>query len=809
MSSAGTGGAPTLSRWSLVYEGFDPEREPLREALCTLGNGLFASRAAAAESVAGGVHYPGTYTAGCYNALRSVVAGREVEDESLVNLPNWVHLTFRIEDGEWFDVADVTLDEYRQELDLRRALLTKRLRFRDPEGRDTEVTERRFLSMANPNVAALRTTLRPVNWSGRVTFRSALDGRVSNDGVARYRGLANRHLTPVQASASDPEALLLEMETGGSHVRVAEAARTRVLRDGEQTQLTTSTFEEPDWVGVELEVEAREGEQITAEKVVGMYTSREPALSEPALEAGRDMVRLAGFDELLADHDLRWDELWDLCSLELEDSGGAALTELRLHIYHLLANISEHTRDVDAGVPARGLAGEAYRGHVFWDALFIFPFLNLRLPDLTRNLLLYRYRRLNSARRAASELGYDGALYPWQSGSSGVELTPTVHLNPRSGHWNPDKSRLQRHINAAIAYDVWLYQQATNDVEFLALNGAEMFIEIARFWASLAAYDPARERYVIRGVVGPDEYHDGYPESEAPGVHNNAYTNAMAAWVLWRAEDVLAALPEQRRDELSHTLGLSDEERERWEEISRRLFLPFHDDGIISQFEGYEQLRELDWEGYRARYGNIQRLDRILEAEGDTPNAYKASKQADVLMLFYLLSADELRTLFERLGYRFEDDTIPKNTDYYLARTSHGSTLSEVVHAWVLVRADRERSWKFFSEALESDLLDTQGGTTAEGVHLGAMAGTVDLVQRAYTGIETRDEVLWLRPSLPEGLTRLRFRVRYRRHWGLEIEITRDRVRISARPADVYPIRVGIEDEIVELAAGATVERPI
>ena len=178
-------------------------------------------------------------------------------------------------------------------------------------------------------------------------------------------------------------------------------------------------------------------------------------------------------------------------------------------------------------------------------------------------------------------------------------------------------------------------------------------------------------------------------------------------------------------------------------------------------------------------------------------------------MLFYLLSADELRTLFERLGYRFEDDTIPKNTEYYLARTSHGSTLSEVVHAWVLVRADRERSWKFFSEALESDLLDTQGGTTAEGVHLGAMAGTVDLVQRAYTGIETRDEVLWLRPSLPEGLTRLRFRVRYRRHWGLEIEITRDRVRISARPADVYPIRVGIEDEIVELAAGATVERPI
>ena len=214
---------------------------------------------------------------------------------------------------------------------------------------------------------------------------------------------------------------------------------------------------------------------------------------------------------------------------------------------------------------------------------------------------------------------------------------------------------------------------------------------------------------MIRGVVGPDEYHDAYPGSERPGIDNNAYTNAMAAWVLWRAQDVLDALPEQRREELSHTLGLRREELERWDEISRKLFLPFHDDGIISQFEGYEELEELDWEGYRARYGNIQRLDRILEAEGDSPNRYKASKQADVLMLFYLLSADELRKLFDRLGYPFEYDTIPKNIEYYLARTSHGSTLSEVVHAWVLVRSDRERAWKLFSEALESDLLDTPG----------------------------------------------------------------------------------------------------
>jgi trehalose/maltose hydrolase-like predicted phosphorylase len=802
-------GAPALSGWSLVYSGFDPAKEPLREALCTLGNGRFASRGAAPEAGADGVHYPGTYAAGCYNRLTSEVSGREVEDESIVNLPNWLHLTFRIEDGEWFGISGVELTEYRQELDLRRSVLSRRVRFHDPDGRETALTQRRLVSMANPNVFALETSLVAVNWSGRVTFRSALDGGVSNDGVARYQGLANRHLVPIETHAEDSETILLEAETSQSHIRVAEAARTRLLRDDEVVATASRVVEKPAWIGLEVEVNVAQGEQITAEKVVTLYTSREPAVSEPGLEAHREVVRLPGFDELLSEHVLRWDELWDLCSLELEDREELAPAELRLHIFHLLGNIAEHTADIDTGVPARGLAGEAYRGHVFWDALFIFPFLNLRLPDLTRSLLRYRYRRLNSARWIAREAGYNGAVYPWQSGSNGAELTPTIHLNPRSGRWIPDNSRLQRHINAAIAYDIWLYHQATNDVEFLAFYGAEMFIEIARFWASIAVFDPTCDRYVIRGVVGPDEYHDAYPGSEGPGIDNNAYTNAMAAWILWRAEDVLRALPAQRREELSHTLGLGHGELERWDQISRRLLLPFHDDGMISQFEGYEDLEELDWEGYREKYGNIDRLDRILEAEGDSPNRYKASKQADVLMLFYLLSADELRRLFARLGYPFEYDTIPKNIEYYLARTSHGSTLSKVVHAWVLVRSDRERAWELFSEALESDLLDLQGGTTPEGVHLGAMAGTVDLVQRAYTGIETSEEVLWLDPRIPKELHRLQFTIRYRRHWGLEIEITRDRIRITSRPADVYPIRVGIRGEIVELGAGTSVERAL
>src|SRR4029453_5122951 len=180
--------------------------------------------------------------------------------------------------------------------------------------------------------------------------------------------------------------------------------------------------------------------------------------------------------------------------------------------------------------------------------------------------------------------------------------------------------------------------------------------------------------------------------------------------------------------------------------------IPFHDGDIISQFEGYGDLDELDWDGLRRRHGDIRRLDRILEADGDTPNRYKASKQADVLMLFYLLSAEGLRGALGRLGYRVEAAAIRRTVEYYLERTSHGSTLSGVVNAWVLARSDRPQSWRVFTEALASDPHDVRGGTTAEGIPLGAMAGTVDLVQRCYTGLETRQDVLWLNPSLPEEL---------------------------------------------------------
>ena len=227
----------------------------------------------------------------------------------------------------------------------------------------------------------------------------------------------------------------------------------------------------------------------------------------------------------------------------------------------------------------------------------------------------------------------------------------------------------------------------------------------------------------------------------------------------------------------------------------------FHEDGVISQFEGYEELAELNWSVYRDRYGDISRLDRILEDEGDTPNAYKASKQADVLMLFYLLSAEALGSIFDRLGYAFRPDAILRSIHYYLQRTSHGSTLSRVVHSWVLARSNRECSWEFFEDALRSDLDDTQGGTTAEGIHLGAMAGSVDVVQRCYLGIETSSDVIWFDPVLPKEIRMLSLDICYRQRW-MHVTVADGQFTVELAYSSEGAVRVGLDGDVVELSPG-------
>lgn len=792
--------------WLLTYQGMDPAHEGHREALTTLGNGYMATRGAAPESTSDGVHYPGTYLAGVYNRLTSTIHGQETEDEHMVNVPNWLPVDLALEPGRWWSAGGLRLRAETRELDIRRAVLSRHVTLSAADGREVDVSQRRIVSAAHEHLAAVETSITARGWSGPVDLRLGIDAGITNSNVPSEALLAHRHLRVLSTGTTDTDIDWVETETTGSHIRIATAAR--VLLSG-ATAGSSPASAENTGVGREIVLHLKDGTPATVCKIAAVVCSRDNAIASPLDGALAVLGRApAEFARIQAEHEAVWRRWLAAFTLDLESDRQTQLI-LNLHIFHVLQTLTPFTAELDAGVPARGLHGEGYRGHVFWDELFVLPVLTSRLPAVARSLLDYRWHRLDAARHAAMKAGLRGAMFPWQSGSDGREETPHWVFNPRTQDWAADYSGLQRHSGLAIAYNAWQYFESTGDRTWLVQRGAELVIEIARLFTSLAVPDAATGRYHIRGIMGPDEYHTGYPGRPGQGVDDNAYTNVMTAWICSTALHLVrSVLQGAERQEVTERLAIQPEELAAWERLSQRMYVPFHGDGLISQFSGYGELRELDWERYRRAYGNVERLDLILEAEKDSPNHYMLAKQADVLMLLYLLGEEQLTVLLAGLGYRVTAEALARTVDFYLARTAHGSTLSRMVHASVLAARDPERAWNTFREALDADLDDTQGGTTRAGIHLGAMAGSIDAVQRTFAGLRMAGEELTFSPRLPKRLRSVRFTVSYRGQL-LTVALDHERLTVSTAPGSAAPVRVRIGATKLPLGAGQSHSFPL
>ena len=422
--------------------------------------------------------------------------------------------------------------------------------------------------MSDPHAAGLETDLAsPRTGPGCLTVRSGIDGRISNSGVARYSQFDEHHLADVNTLPTDRR----DRRPHRPHQPVGSHASPKRREPdppwhGSPSTLPRRVIEEPGFIAHEISIDVNALEAITIEKIVTLFTSRDRSISDPLAEACSWSARWVAFAELLDAHTREWDDLWKRFSLEFEGDGSKTRLALHLHIFHLLADhLPQYRRSrcrrTRPWPPWRGLP----RPHLLGRTLHL-P-LSQPAPSgtgaITAPLPIPAIAR-SSLGRTTGRLR--GAMYPWQSGSNGREEAQVVHLNPLSGRWMPDASHLQRHINVAIAHNVWQYYQVTGDIEFMANYGAEMIFEICRFWASIAQYDPALERYEIVGVMGPDEYHDGYVGAAAPGLRNNAYTNVMAVWVLCRGLELVDLLPEPRRSELLARLSLDKSELARWDD---------------------------------------------------------------------------------------------------------------------------------------------------------------------------------------------------------------------------------------------------
>ena len=777
--------------WSLNYYDYDTSKEKSREALLAVGNGYFGTRGAMEETESNENNYPGTYIAGLYNRLKSPVGDRMIENEDFVNNPNWLPLKFKIDDGDWLDVNNVEIERIHRQLDFRTGVMSRDMIVKDKKGRRTQVISARVASMDNPHIASMEYKVTPLNYSGNITFEAGLNGDMINDGVERYSDLEQHHLRPFQEGADEENHLIyLEVETVQSAIRIAEACKIQVSVNKMPVTLAPVILKKPGAVYATYKKEILENQQFCLQKLVAIHTSKDSDGNKPLEKALNSATIYSHFDEIVNKSTVIWNQLWDEIDIQLEGDRKSQML-LRLHLYHLMVTTSVNNKNIDFGIPARGLHGEAYRGHIFWDELYALPVYYWHLPEVARSVLMYRYRRIDKARKYAKEHGYEGAMFPWQSGSSGREETQVVHLNPVSGEWGDDYSSLQRHINIAVAYNIWQYYRTTGDLRFMEEYGAEIFLEICRFWASKTTYNDKTGKYEIKKVMGPDEFHEKYPDADEGGLKDNAYTNIMVSWLFMRAFDLVNEMNHTARIRVLDKINLKEAELKNWKDKVDHMNLVISPEGIIAHFDGYFDLKELDWDAYEKKYDDIHRMDRILKAEGKSPDAYKVSKQADLLMVFYLLDIDTVTGIINKMGYKVPDDYVKKNFYYYLKRTSHGSTLSRVVHAFLAnLIGEKEFSWELYSEALASDYTDIQGGTTGEGIHAGVMGGTIMIALSAYAGINLHAENIRLSPNLPESWKKMSFNFRFRQNYYI-FEMTKNTVTVTFnskkdRKTDIY-----------------------
>jgi trehalose/maltose hydrolase-like predicted phosphorylase len=567
-----------------------------------------------------------------------------------------------------------------------------------------------------------------------------------------------------------PELLVWSTRSGSAQLALASADE---LRPGDAARLPTSAHPPGTWSWSAVPGRGRTLARLTA---VARGDDGEANPVQRAQSALR-RARRQGLAGVVARHLAAWEHRWAASDVEV-DGDVSVQRALRFAIYHLTS--AANPEDAHVSVGARGLTGEGYLGHVFWDTeIFLLPFYTLTWPEAARAALMYRFHTLPAARAKAARLGYRGALYAWESADTGEEATPPWALS-QEGRVVPILCGTQeQHISADVAYAVWQYWQATRDVEFLLNAGAEILLETARFWATRAALEDDGA-YHIRGAIGPDEYHES--------VDDNAYTNGMAAWNLDRGLMVASLLRARwpaRWTELSRKLELEQLELNQWRDVAQTLATGFDPrSGLFEQFAGFLGLEDVDLREYADRGAP---LDVVLGP--DRTRRSQVIKQADVLMLLALLPDESDRRVLEA------------NFRYYERRCGHGSSLSPAVHALLAARlGDMHLAEQYFHQAATIDLDDTRGDT-ALGVHMGALGGLWQAAVFGFGGLSLGEHGLRLDPHLPSGWQSLAFRMRWRGR-SLRFETRRQSGLVSAWLEHGRPLSITVRGDSRRLCRG-------
>ncbi|MDN5708230.1 MAG: glycoside hydrolase family 65 protein [Planococcus sp. (in: firmicutes)] len=778
--SLGTAG---YKDWILAETAFSADTLGKSESIMLLGNGYIGLRSVNEEPYLN--EKRNLFINGTFNPA---------EDNEVTELPNaadTTRLDIRV-DGERFSLEFGETRHYIKQLNLKDAELTRSFEWISPQGKKLLFRFSRFVSFDELHLIAMKMEVKSLLDEVVLSFDSGIDAQLTNSGVQHFKEFERRIL--------DGRFIQLIQTTNRSGIDFVHNTVHKLKVNGREIagQADKDMKRRKAWMSYEfklqpddsLEMEKLSTVHTSRDKETGQETNELEQLQKRSLDELREHEK-KGYGNLLKAHRLAWQEnVWDACDVEIESEDPTDQLALRFSLYHLAAMVPRH--DERMGIGAKALSGEGYKGHSFWDTeIFILPFFIFSHPEAAKSLLAYRYNGLAGARQKAKDNGYKGAMYPWEMAwPAEGEVTPVwgdidIVTGAQSKIWS---GFIEQHISADIAFAVYQYVNVTGDEKFLERCGYEMVFETAKFWASRLEWNEQRKEFHINKVIGPDEYKEH--------INNNAFTNYMAYFNLKLAVRYADKLS-QENPALWKAFGLKEDYLE-WQRKSGQLYLPQPraGDSVIPQDDTYLQLAEIDLGKYK-KQSKVRTIYRDYNAE--QINTIQVTKQADVLLLFYLLEQSFLKE-----DLRFLEHAKRSNFFYYESRTLHDSSLSLATHAIAASDiGESELAYSLFKKTCDIDMGPGMK-TSDDGIHAAAIGGIWKSAVFGFAGVRQLDGKLRVNPRLPKQWKHMRFSVFWRGQ-PVRIEISHNHLEITSSAE--YMMQVEVDGKSYEL--GRSVKIPL
>jgi len=744
--------------WFISERDFSIENSYKNETIFALANGYIGLRGSFEEGYSGADYkgFNGTYINGFYEIHDIVYPeggyGFANKGQTMLNVADGKLIELYIED-EKFDLSEGKIHKYERILDMKNGLLNRKIKWESPNGKLVMINISRIVSFKRKHIAAIKFEVTPLNFDGNIKFVSGINGNVLNtietEDVRVGSSLKEKVLNTIRKNASKEKGFIVQ-KTNKSNLSYVCAIDNFVVAD---EKIKVSNMLEDDSIFILFNLDVKKGENYILYKYISYYTSKDGEAFVELAEEDTKKAKEDGFERILKEQKEYLDSFWRDADIIIK--GDNALQQgIRFNEFHLLQSVG---RDGNTNIAAKGLTGQGYEGHYFWDSdIYILPFFLYTKPEIAKALIIYRYNLLDAARKRAKELGHKGALYPWR----------TID-GPECSAFFP-AGTAQYHINADIVYALKRYVEATNDLNFLYEYGCEIIFETARFWEDLGSYINLKgNKFCINTVTGPDEY--------TALVDNNAYTNYMAKMNLEYAYDIANKMKKEVPEgyqRIASKLNLKDHEINTWKKAADNMYLPYsHEMDIIPQDDSFL---------YKERIiaDEIPKDQFPLLLHWHYLNIYRFQlcKQPDVLLLMFLQRE------------KFTSDQLKNNYDYYEPITTHDSSLSPAIFSILANEIGyTDKAYAYFMMTARMDL-DDYNENVKDGIHSASMAGSWSAVVNGFGGMRVYTDELHFTPRLPIKWDLLSFNIKYKGR-KINVEITHDQTifnLIEGEPIEIY-----------------------